>query len=315
MPHAHLGVTPLAGIIPPVLTPFTPSGDVDTESLTVLAEHLIDAGVDGLFACGSSAEIALLDDEQRDQVIGTLIASAAGRVPVVAGAIDSGTRRTIAHARRAATLGAAAVVVTAPYYVDTHDSEVLEHFRAVAAAIEVPIIAYDIPSTVHRSLPADVTIELAREGAIIGIKDSSGDVINFRRVLVGTEDLEFSVLMGNEPLVEAGLFLGAHGAVPSLANVDPQGFVRLYQAAVAADWSTVKAEQTRLNSLRNITAIPDLGRIGGFAALVGAMKSALVDQGVIAEFRGAVPFLPLVDAERELIASEAARLADLGLHA
>lgn len=315
MPHAHIAGAPLAGIIPPVLTPFTPDGDVDVASLASLAEHLIGAGVDGLFACGSSAEIALLDDGQREQVIATLVDTAAGRVPVVVGAIDSGTRRTIGHARRATSLGAAAVVVTAPYYVDTHDSEVLEHFRAVANAIDVPVIAYDIPSTVHRAIPAAVTIELARERTIVGIKDSSGNVINFRRVLVETEELDFSVLMGNEPLVETGLFLGAHGAVPSLANVDPSGFVRLFRAAVAADWAAVKTEQTRLNRLRDITVIPDLDRIGGFAALVGAMKSALVDQGVIAEFRGAMPFLPLLEAERVEIAAEAARLAESSVRA
>lgn len=307
MSHALLAGTPLTGIVPPVLTPFTPSGDVDTASLASLAEHLVDAGVSGLFACGSSAEIALLDDEQREQVIGTLVAAADGRVPVLAGAIDSGTRRTIAHARRASSLGAAAVVVTAPYYVDTHDSEVLAHFRAVAEAIDVPVIAYDIPSTVHRSLPAEVTVELAREGAIAGLKDSSGNVINFRRVIVETTDLAFSVLMGNEPLVETGLFLGAHGAVPSLANIDPEGFVRLYRAASGGDWSTVRSEQTRLNRLRDITVIPDLHRIGGFAALVGSMKSVLVDQGVIAHSRGAAPFLPLTDEERRRVGIEARR--------
>jgi 4-hydroxy-tetrahydrodipicolinate synthase len=308
MPKSFIAGVPLEGIVPPVLTPFTPTGEVDTSSLGALAEHLIEAGVNGLFACGSSAEIALLDDAQREH-------TAAGRVPVVAGAIDSGTRRTIAHAKRAADLGVAAVVVTAPYYVDTHDDEVLAHFRTVASAVDVPVIAYDIPSTVHRSLPADVTIELAREGAIIGIKDSSGNVINFRRVLVETEGLDFSVLMGNEPLVETALFLGAHGAVPSLANVEPAGFVGIYRAAQRGDWATVKREQTRLNRLRDITTIPDLTRIGGFAALVGSMKSVLVDEGVIASSVGATPFLPLTDDERTRVGSEASRLMSVNLSA
>nr|WP_308798920.1 dihydrodipicolinate synthase family protein [Agromyces protaetiae] len=315
MPKSLIAGVPLEGIVPPVLTPFTPSGEVDTASLAALAEHLIGAGVNGLFACGSSAEIALLDDAQREQIIGTLVDTAAGRVPVVAGAIDSGTRRTIAHAKRAADLGVAAVVVTAPYYVDTHDDEVLAHFRTVASALDVPVIAYDIPSTVHRSLPADITIALAREGAVIGIKDSSGNVINFRRVLVETEDLDFSVLMGNEPLVETALFLGAHGAVPSLANVEPAGFVGMYRAAQHGDWSTVKREQTRLNRLRDITTIPDLARIGGFAALVGSMKSVLVDEGVISSSVGAAPFLPLTDEERAQVGSAASRLMAVAVDA
>lgn len=294
---------PLAGIVPPVLTPFDTAGDVDVDSLRSLARHLIGAGVHGLFGCGSSAEIALLDDEQRELVIRTLVEVAAGRVPVLAGVIDAGTRRVVSHARHAQDLGADAVVATAPYYVDTHDSEVRRHFEALASAIEVPVIAYDIPSTVHRSLPAALTIALARDGVVRGIKDSSGDLINFRQVIEGTADLPFSVLMGNEPLVDVALFLGAHGAVPSLGNVDPGGFVELHAAALSGDWATARRIQARLNRLKQLTVEPDLGRIGGFAALVGSMKHVLAERDVIASDATAFPFLPLADADREAVDS------------
>lgn len=300
----------LAGVIPPVLTPLNDDGSVDTKSLESLCEHLIAAGVDGLFACGSSAEIALLDDTQRRQVIETVVGTAAGQLPVLGGVIDSGTRRVIEHAKSAVALGVDAVVATAPYYVEIHRNEILHHYKLLASAIDVPLVAYDIPSTTHTSIPSAVTIELAHAGDVVGIKDSSGNVMNFREVIEGTKDLPFSVFMGNEGLAEVGLFLGADGLVPSLGNVDPDGFVRLYREALAGDWAAVSREQSRLTELKKLVELGDPSRIGVFASLVGTMKFALVERGVLANANTSAPFLSITDAER---ASVLDYLFDAGL--
>jgi 4-hydroxy-tetrahydrodipicolinate synthase len=291
----------LHGVIPPVLTPMTPAGDVDTASLARLATFMIDAGVSGLFAGGSSAEIALLDDAQRRDVIETLVGTSAGQVPVLGGAINSGTRRVIEHARAAETLGVDAIVCTAPYYNETHPNEILAHYREVAEAVEIPVIAYDIPSTTHTTLPSWITAELAEEKTIVGIKDSSGDVINFRDMVQRTSHLDFSVFVGNEMLAEVGLHLGAHGLVPSLGNVDPHGFVRLYQAARAGDWATASAEQTRLSALKTIATLSDQSRIGVFSSLLSGMKTALVQRGVIDHATVSRPLSAITADEAELV--------------
>lgn len=304
----HYGT--LRGVIPPVLTPLTPEGDVDRASLANLAGFMIEAGVSGLFAGGSSAEIALLDDRQRRDVIETIVGTAAGQVPVLGGVINSGTRRVIEHAGVAEQLGVDAVVATAPYYNETHPNEILAHYRDVAGAIGIPVVAYDIPSTTHTSIPSVVTAELAEEGTIVGIKDSSGDMINFRDVVQRTKHLEFSVFVGNEMLAETGLYLGAHGLVPSLGNVDPHGFVRLYQAAAAGDWEAASAEQTRLSTLKTIASIGDQSRIGIFSGLMSGMKTALVQRGVIAHATVSRPLSGITaeEAERVSLALDAAGL-------
>jgi 4-hydroxy-tetrahydrodipicolinate synthase len=301
----------LRGVIPPVLTPLTESGDVDRESLSRLAGFMIEAGVSGLFAGGSSAEIALLDDAQRRDVIETIVGTAAGQVPVLGGVINSGTRRVIEHSRVAESLGVDGIVATAPYYNETHPNEILAHYRELAGAIGVPVIAYDIPSTTHTTLPSIVTAELAEERTIVGIKDSSGDMINFRDMVQRTSHLEFSVFVGNEMLAETGLFLGAHGLVPSLGNVDPHGFVRLYEAAMAGDWHAASAEQTRLSQLKTIANIGDQSRIGIFSGLMSGMKTALVQRGIISTATVSRPLSAITpeEAARVAIAVEAAGLA------
>ncbi|MEV0647417.1 dihydrodipicolinate synthase family protein [Phytomonospora sp. NPDC050363] len=291
----------LAGIVPPVATPFTADGDVDTASLERLCAFLLDAGVDGLFAGGSTGEIALLTDGQRDTVVRTVVGTAAGQVPVLVGAVDTGTRRVIDHARRAETLGADAVVVTAPFYVGVHPDEVTAHYRLVHDSIGVPVVAYDIPSAVHTGLPASSLAELAQSRHIAAVKDSSGDLSAFRRVLRLTEGTGLRVLTGSELLCDLALGLGAHGAVPGLGNVDPDGYVRLAAAAFTGDAETATAEQERLVELFDITSVADRSRVGPSAVALGAFKTALYLRGVIDHPAAAAPLRPLDEAETDRI--------------
>lgn len=123
---------PLRGVVPPVCTPLDSHGQVDTASLARLVEHLIGGGVHGLFALGSTSEVAYLTDEQRGTVLETVVNATDGRVPVLAGVIDTTTARVTEHARTAAALGADALVATAPFYTRTHPREIAAHFHAAA---------------------------------------------------------------------------------------------------------------------------------------------------------------------------------------
>ncbi len=285
------------GVIPPLTTPLTLDGDVDTTSLESLCEFLLAADVDGLFVGGSSGEVALLSDTQRATTIEVAVAVAGGRVPVVAGVIDTGTTRVIDHAMTAAKHGASAVVSTGPFYVAPHPDEVIRHFQLLHAAVDIPVIAYDIPSATHTRLPGAVVADLAAAGTIVGLKDSSGDLTSFRQILDATAGTGLRVFTGSETVTDLALQLGAHGQVPGLGNVDPDGYVRLGRAAAAGDWATAAVEQRRLLRVFGIVDVADRTRIGFTAGALGAFKAAQYLRGVIASPRCADPLLPLVDAE------------------
>lgn len=294
--------SPLRGVVPPVCTPLTPSGAVDTGSLARLVEHLIDGGVHGLFALGSSGECAYLTDEQRGTVLDVVVKTADGRVPVLAGAIDTATARVTGHARTAAALGADAVVATAPFYARTHPREIARHFRRVRECSGLPLFAYDIPVSVHTKLSPALVRDLAEEGTLAGLKDSSGDEGGLRKLLValggragraGGPVPDFTVLTGSELTVDAALLAGADGVVPGLGNVDPAGYVRLYEAARAGDWGLAATEQERLVELfRMVDAGPETEMGRGSSAL-GAFKAALRLLGVIDSGTTAFPQVPL----------------------
>ncbi|OLF12159.1 dihydrodipicolinate synthase family protein [Actinophytocola xinjiangensis] len=297
------------GVVPPVCTPLTPERELDVPSLERLAAFLIDAGMHGLFVTGSTGEVAYLPDEVRYRTLEVVAGVAAGQVPVLAGVIDTTTPRVIAHARAARAAGADALVATAPFYAPTHPTEFPGHFRAIRAAVDLPLIAYDIPSSVGSKLPADVVAELAADGTLAALKDSSGDLEGLREVLAATDATALRCYSGSETLADLGLFLGAHGLVPGIGNVDPHGYLRLYEAARRQDWDTARAEQTRLGRLFELIRVGG-PRMGRYSSAIGAFKEGLVARGVITSATTSLPMVPLDDAEREAVRRH---LAEAGL--
>ncbi|MFJ9749791.1 dihydrodipicolinate synthase family protein [Streptomyces chartreusis] len=297
--------TPLSGVVPPVCTPLTPDREVDVPSLRRLIDHLIQGGVHGLFVLGSTSEVAYLTDRQRRLVVDTAVRHAAGRLPVLAGVIDMTTPRVLDHVHEVTEAGADAVVATAPFYARTHPAEIAHHYRLIATACPVPVIAYDLPSGVHTKLPAEVVLDLAAEGVLAGLKDSSGDLAGFREVVMGVRnrpDLKgFSVLTGSELIVDAALAVGADGAVPGLANVDPAGYVRLERLYRSGDRESARAEQERLCALFGMVTVGDPERMGGSSSALGAFKAALHLRGVIDCPATAEPQVPLSPEEVERV--------------
>ncbi|MGW1692404.1 dihydrodipicolinate synthase family protein [Streptomyces sp. NPDC002399] len=281
---------PLHGVVPPVCTPLDARGEVDTSSLARLVEHLVAGGVHGLFALGSTSEVAYLTDAQRATALETVVDVADGRVPVLAGVIDTTTARVVEHARSAAELGADALVATAPFYTRTHGKEISQHFRRLHAAVDLPLFAYDIPVAVHSKLSAALVRELAEDGTLAGLKDSSGDEGALRRLLVelGGRDgrkegpaPRFSVLTGSELTVDAALLAGVDGVVPGIGNVDPAGYVRLYDAARAGNWALAAKEQERLVELFGMVDVGPEADMGRSSSALGSFKAALHLLGII----------------------------------
>ncbi|MER8365279.1 dihydrodipicolinate synthase family protein [Mesorhizobium sp. M0991] len=298
------------GVVPPVVTPLNSDFSIDFASFTRTIENLLDGGVHGLFVLGSTSEVVFHDEAGRRAIIEHAVKVNNGRVPIFVGVIDPTTDRVINHARIARSAGADAIVVTAPFYTRTSQSEIGDHFRYIKDAIDIPVIAYDIPVCVHIKLERKTTVGLAREGAIAGIKDSSGDDGNLRYVLKDmADDPGFFGMTGSEILVDSVLAMGAHGVVPGLANVDPHGYVRLWKLMQAGQHAEARVEQERLLKLFEIVWI-SLGRTSAGSAGVGAFKAAMKSLGIIASNTMARP-------QRSLNEEETAKidmiLRDVGL--
>ncbi|WP_020391873.1 dihydrodipicolinate synthase family protein [Kribbella catacumbae] len=292
----------LSGVVPPFVTPLTPEYDVDTASLARLVEHQLTGGVRGVFVLGTSGEGTFLTDEQRQTVLETVVSEVAGQVPVLAGAIDTSTARAGAHISAALKAGVDAIVATAPFYAATHPAEIERHFTRLASVAEdTPIYAYDIPSRIGGTkLPSAVMIELGRQGILAGVKDSSGQDTSLRKLVLDRTDAGldgFAIMTGSELTVDCALDFGVDGVVPGLGNVDPAGYVRIFDAVAAGDRELARREQDRLFRLFEIVEVADRSRMGASSAALGAFKVALFLLGVIACPLTAYPSIPLDDAE------------------
>ena len=270
----------IRGVIPPVVIPLSWDRHLDLESLERSINRMIDAGVDGLFFLGSSGEVAFLTDAQRYHVLQEAVAMVNHRVPVLAGIIDMETMRVIDQAKRAAGYGVDAVVATAPFYALGGPREVERHFRAIREHTDLPIFAYDLPVSVHTKLNPTMLVRLGTDGVLQGVKDSSGDDVNFRWLVLENEDAghPLQVLTGHEVCVDGAFLAGADGSVPGLGNVDPYSYVEQWKAAQAGDWQRVKEIQDRLARLMCMTR--KVRATVGFGAGVGAFKTALWQMGV-----------------------------------
>ena len=268
------------GVYPPVVVPDTPDHQLDVVSFERSINRMIDAGVDGLFFLGSSGEVVFSTDERRRQIISEAVRIVDHRVPVMVGIIDTETERVLEHGRVAQELGADVLVATCPFYALGGMAEVEEHFRILHAELDLPIFAYGIPVCVHTKLPGKLLAKLGAEGVLAGVKDSSGDDVSFRYLVQENEKLghPLTLLTGHEVVVDGAYLGGADGSVPGLANVEPEGYVRMWKAAQAGDWATVKAEQDRLNEISHIWDVTT--GVQGYAGGVGAFKTAMHLMGV-----------------------------------
>ena len=292
---------PFSGVVPPVVTPDTPDHQLDVVSFERSINRLIEAGVDGLFFLGSSGEVVFATDERRNQIVREAVRIVDHRVPVLVGIIDTETERVLEHGRRALALGADALVATAPFYALGGPADIEEHFRILHQELDAPLFAYDIPVCVHTKLPWKMLARLGAEGVLAGVKDSSGDDVSFRYLVQENEKNghPLTLLTGHEIVVDGALLSGADGSVPGLANVEPEGYVRMWKAAQEGNWAEVKREQDRLNEISHIFDVTS--GVQGYGAGVGAFKCALNLMGIFDSDQMPRPVKPLDGQNREAI--------------
>lgn len=299
-------MTSFRGIFTPLVTPINEDESPDLDSLARLVRFQIENGVQGFWAMGTSAEFASFDEDERASAIATVVREAAGRVPVIANVSDASTRLTVRHARRAVDAGADAIAATPPYYYPHSQDEVLAHYRALHAAVDLPLFIYNIPQTVRVRVELPAARTLAQEGTAAGIKDSQNDLEYVRQLalFVRSRDLSFAVFAGTRFLIDAAVLCGADGAIPSVANAFPDLCVAAFDAAAAGDFAKSARIEARVIEIESATGLIAEGSRN--AAVLGLLKSLLADRGVIE--RGALtsPLRGFTSQDRDLVRERSA---------
>jgi len=231
-----------------LVTPFGADGCVDVTALERIVRWQVAEGIHGLVPCGTTGEGATLTDDEHRRVIETVVRTAEGRVPVVAGCGSNDTRRTVEAARRAAEAGADALLVVTPYYNKPNRSGMIAHYHAVVEATTLPVVVYNVPGRTGQDLGVDLILELARIPGVVGVKEASGKLEQVAAVLKGRRD-DFALLSGDDPLALPSVALGADGVISVVSNEAPGEMASLIDAALGGDLVRAREIHYRLLEL------------------------------------------------------------------
>lgn len=242
---------PLKGVFAPIPTPFNAAGDIDWAGLKHNVDWWCTTKLTGLVALGSNGEAGYLDADERARLIASVVEYSAGRKPVIAGIGQESTRATIALARAAADVGAIAALVLPPhFYKATMTGPILrDHFRAVADAGPLPVILYNMPGNTGVNLGVDTPVQLSSHPNIIGLKDSSGDIVQISEIIANARP-GFAVFAGSGSYLLSTLIMGGVGATAALANVMPNecaAVVELFNAGRIDDARRVQQALLEIN--------------------------------------------------------------------
>ena len=287
---------PIKGIIPPVITPLTDDGELDTEGLRRLIQHLIEGGVHGLFILGTTGEAPGLSLKIRQELIQRVCDQVDQRIPVLVGITDTSLENTLNMAGYAKACGADIAVVTPPYYFPISEDEMIEYMVNLSAALPLPFVMYNIPSHTKTHLSLSV-VERCKELGALGIKDSSGDVLYFYSIIDKFKDSpQFACFTGTELFLPETILYGGHGAVAGGANMFPRLFVDLYEASVTGDLKTIKVLRDKVmkiyNTIYNIDQHP--------SRFIRSTKCALSAMGICNDYVS-LPYRKLEVQKRDQI--------------
>jgi 4-hydroxy-tetrahydrodipicolinate synthase len=268
---------PLKGVIPPVVTPLLEDDILDAAAFERVLNRGIDAGIHGVFILGTTGEGPALSQRLRREVIQAATRVVQQRVPVLVGVTDTSLVDSLALAAFAAEAGADAVVTAGPSYFPASQSDLVRYMEQFAESCELPVFLYNMPSHTKVSFEADTVRRLADVPRIVGVKDSSAQMLFFQQLLaISSERPDFTVLMGPEELLAEAVLLGGHGGVCGGANLCPELYVELYDAAAAGDLRRVMKLQHRV--MRLSARIYSLGEAP--SAYLAGLKAALAGIGI-----------------------------------
>jgi 4-hydroxy-tetrahydrodipicolinate synthase len=289
-----------SGLGTAIVTPFHADSTIDHASLKKLVEFQIAGGVDFLVACGSTGEASTLSEDETDDVIATVIAAAAGRVPVVAGCTHNGTHEAVRRATRIAKIAGLSGLLTAnPYYNKPTQQGQYLHFKAIADAVApLPVLLYNIPGRTAANLEPATAVRLAALPNIVGIKESSGNLAQINELLA-IAPVSFAVFSGDDYLALPIIAGGGVGLISVTSNAAPKLVADMTKAALADTFATANAIAKSLHPLNTVMfAEPNPAPVKALTAMLG----------VIAGDTLRLPMIPITDATREKIRKVAADL-------
>jgi len=288
---------PLQGIIPPMVTPLADGDALDVAGLERLVEHILAGGVNGLFILGTSGEALSLSLRLRQELVGRVARQIAGRVPLLVGVTDTSLVESLRLAEHAAEAGAAAVVLAPPPYYPVNQDDLCRYVEMLVERLPLPLFLYNMPSHSKLVYKLATLRRLLTNPKILGLKDSSGDMLYFHAVRQLTAvRTDFSLLIGPEELLAEAVLLGADGGVCGGANLRPELYVQLYQAARQGDLA--RLHELHAQVLRIAQAIYTADQ--NSAGVIKGLKCALSHVGICAE-RVAPPLQSLHADQRERI--------------
>ena len=244
----------LAGCGTALATPFTADGAIDEPALRRFVDWQIDEGIDFLVPCGSTGEAATMSLAEHRRVVEVVVDQARGRVPVVAGAGSNDTQKAIALSRDLKAAGATHLLHVAPMYSKPPQRGIAVHFRAIADAVDLPIILYNVPGRTGCNIDAATTIELAEHPRIVGTKEASGVLTQITDILVGRPD-DFAVLSGDDEMTLATCVLGGDGLISVASNAAPRLMAELVRKARAGDVPGARELHLRALPLMRATTV------------------------------------------------------------
>ncbi|WP_125141794.1 4-hydroxy-tetrahydrodipicolinate synthase [Clostridium transplantifaecale] len=241
----------IKGIIPPIVTPMNEDESINGQELRNQVNRQIKGGVHGLFPFGTNGEGYILNEKEKEEVLSIVIDETKGRVPVYAGTGCISTKDTIRQSQMAKSLGADVLSIITPSFAAASQNELYDHYKAVAEAVDMPIVLYNIPARTGNALAPATVARLSKIENIVGAKDSSGNFDNMLQYIEQTRDRSgFAVLSGNDSLILWNLLAGGTGGIAGCANVFPEVMASIYNYFVAGDLENARKAQDSIRSFR-----------------------------------------------------------------
>lgn len=279
-----------------IVTPFQADGALDIPALRRLVTWQIEEGIDFLVACGSTGEAQTLSADERQRVVATVLETAGGKVPVVAGATSNDTREAVRETRAMCDLGANAILSAAPYYNKPTQPGLIRHFEEVADASTRPVILYNVPGRTAVNIQPATVLTLAAHANIVAIKEASGDIPQAMTIIQDRPE-GFLVLSGEDALVVALAACGGDGVISVASNEVPGPMTAMTRAALNGDLVQAREFLYRLLPLIDANFVE---------TNPGPVKAALAMMGRLANVLR-LPLVPVNDATEDVVRKALAR--------
>jgi len=287
----------IKGVIVPIITPLSKSGDLDTKSLKKLVDYLIKSGAHGIWASGTTGEFANLTKKQRLHSIEKIIEYVDNKIPVIANIACAGTQESIDFGKSIVNLNPTGIATTPPFYYLNNQKEIFDHYQYISDELNTQLWVYNIPSTVKNEILPNTTLKLAKEKTIIGIKDSGGILENIANLSISVKrsNIKMNLFIGSNFMTTLTEGILVDGVIPGLANLIPNSFAKAWESGLSQKDSGLKKYH---DEIVKGTTIINLGKNQSVSP-IACIKAGLMHWRVIESDKMTKPFETLNDDEKQ----------------